>query len=278
MAAKKKKKNNKKKLSQYSNFLWGFIGISLICFLFYFLYTKIASLFIDNERLVVNKVEVQGDTYWTTRSKTLIKLLDIKLGATNIFNLDLSDLRAIILKQPTVKDVEVYRELPDTIKIKILSRMPEAIVVISSNNWFPIDDEGIILPRNSTKGYTNELPQLRKYDFNIKLQNGNKIPQIDFTLNILAKFKDTKFTQFELNGTESYLEISKITNSSNYLFLTIVINNLKLKKPFTVILDKNNKDVDKRLVKLKEVVTDILLKNGKEREIKLIYDGLIPVK
>jgi hypothetical protein len=64
MAAKKnkKKKNNNKKWSQYSNFLWGFIGISLICFLFYFLYTKTASLFIDNERLVVNKVEVQGDT------------------------------------------------------------------------------------------------------------------------------------------------------------------------------------------------------------------------
>lgn len=63
----------------------------------------------------------------------------------NLWQVDLKGVSVLLKKQqPALKDVRVTRQLPDTIRIYAIPRMPVAQVKL--DRWYAVDREGFILP------------------------------------------------------------------------------------------------------------------------------------
>ena len=72
------------------------------------------------------------------------------IGA-NIWEVDLQRLSDELQRQqPSLKAVRVTRRLPSTIRIEPIRRIPVAQVRL--DQWYPVDDEGVILPEGSAEG------------------------------------------------------------------------------------------------------------------------------
>ncbi len=71
--------------------------------------------------------------------------LKAPLIGTNLWQVDLAAVAAELKRQqPSLKAVRVIRQLPDSIRIEAIPRVPVAQVRL--DRWYPVDREGFILP------------------------------------------------------------------------------------------------------------------------------------
>ncbi len=65
----------------------------------------------------------------------------------NLWDVDLQALAEDLKRQePWLKTVRVVRQLPDTVRVEVVARVPVAEVRID-HQWYPIDEEAFIFPR-----------------------------------------------------------------------------------------------------------------------------------
>ncbi len=142
MARRKKKKNKKRKFLK-AKFLYAFFLIIIFLGIIFFLGYKIykSSLFeLDRGSIQANfKVE---------------ESLAEKIEGKTIFDLNLSKIKDYIKKQhPEYKEVNVFRQFPDTIKIRIKKRKPIAQII--SRQFYLVDQEGIIISQASRDSFSS---------------------------------------------------------------------------------------------------------------------------
>lgn len=101
----------------------------------------------------------EADAFRVTRiqqpASTTFKLRDSLLG-TNIWLLDVTSVaQELKAQQPWLRDVRVVRQLPGTIRIDVIQRMPIAQVKLDlpaargaaqASRWYPVDRDGFVLP------------------------------------------------------------------------------------------------------------------------------------
>ncbi len=113
-------------------------------------------LFTSNPRFLLREVSVQSEGYWRDRAPVLASRLGIHLG-DNLFTIDPGELRRRLAAIPNVEHCEVIRVLPDTLHLRIVERIPRAILS-SPGGRFVVDEDGVVIPRRESMA--DKLPQL----------------------------------------------------------------------------------------------------------------------
>ncbi len=156
--------------------LW--IGIAVIALLLILLCAGLwllkIKLFEENDHFVMREIILSrpdglNNTYWNSeqnrekRIGDLEKELQIQPGITNLFALDLSELRKILLQNhPEIGRVNIRRQLPDQLLFEIYERLPAAN--IGPRRGAPvledryIDEEGFVF--SSAFCEKTKLPQI----------------------------------------------------------------------------------------------------------------------
>jgi cell division septal protein FtsQ len=119
-------------------------------------------LFASNNRYTIEHLDIQAGSIIT--ADLVSEYTQIKKGM-NLFAFDISKVRKDLTRQsPNIKSVEISRQLPDTLKMRIVERVPLARVGRKSS--FVVDEEGYVF--NLRAGY-RELPVITGYrDPNMK--------------------------------------------------------------------------------------------------------------
>ena len=147
-----------------------------------------------NPRLVFRNLEVDSTGYWQKNPELLLERIDLKKGA-NLFSLDLQLLRKKLEKIPSIETAEVRMHLPDTLKIKIIERIPRASL-FSVNSPVVIDAAGISMLRQESSAGNQRLPVIKGLrDENISTQVK---PALRLILNALSNYSDIMIQEISL--------------------------------------------------------------------------------
>ncbi len=92
-------------------------------------------LFADNQNFTLKRFLVSStaldSSRWTgdAAAAELAGVMGVRIGETNLFGVELGELRQRALYAcPGIERIAVERQLPDTIKVRITERMPQAVV------------------------------------------------------------------------------------------------------------------------------------------------------
>ena len=80
------------------------------------------SLFDRNDHFILRNVIVRSGGWWKSRSGEVSSVLKIKPGETNLFSLDLANMRKVLEAEPSISKVSISRFLPDTLAVDIERR------------------------------------------------------------------------------------------------------------------------------------------------------------
>lgn len=105
----------------------------------------------------LRSVEVRGIE--RTPKEDIVRVINSTVEKSGVWNADLADAKVKIEKFPFVKSASVSRALPSGIIVKIVERVPVAVVKLSSGN-FLVDGEGTVLV--PVKGNEENFPFLLK--------------------------------------------------------------------------------------------------------------------
>ena len=98
-------------------------------------------LFINSTYFTVGSVIVEGNKYLATEDVFHVAGISEKI---NIFRLDTTDIKRRLLQDLRIGDVQVNRQFPSTIVIKVTERQPLAYVA-NTNGFVQLDQQGIVL-------------------------------------------------------------------------------------------------------------------------------------
>ena len=151
-------------------------------------------IYTENPRLEFKNLEVDSTGYWQKNPELLLERLELKKG-TNLFSLDLQALRKKLEKIPSIETAEVRIHLPDTLKIKIIERIPRASL-FSINSPAVIDGSGVIMKRQESSAGNQRLPVIKG------LRNENITTQVKpalrLILNALSNYSDIAIQEISL--------------------------------------------------------------------------------
>jgi len=185
-------------------------------------------LFYENPRLTIREVQLECISgYWAgkteqervVKAREFAKRVGIVPGETNLFSVNLKDLRESILRdQPEIEHVSIWRELPDLLVFKIQNRIPRA----DTGSGYLLDDEGVALrsayyakdgrgglPRVHSENLRRELasegkttePEIMdalKFIRMVVTSEDPRISRISIRKVIVIRSSDAKYLQCEL--------------------------------------------------------------------------------
>ena len=144
---KKEGNTSKRKYIIIACILLVFIGI---CALFRWVLPSI--FYYKNPRLQFNNLEVDSTGFWQKNGELLQKRIGLNPG-TNIFEISPSEIRNRLEKDvPGIEKAEVRIVLPDTVKVKLIERIPRASLY-SVNSPFVVDKDGIPIKRAESSAF-----------------------------------------------------------------------------------------------------------------------------
>ena len=162
------------------------------------------ALFSENDRFQVRNLKIQEGS--VISSELIKEYTQIKEGI-NLFSFDIAKVRKDFIRQsPNVKSMEIRRQLPDTVLIRVMERVP--VARIGRKSPFVADAEGYVFGLRA--GY-HELPVLIGYR-DPGLKPGSRLRGISIAaLEVVEACYDQKIglhiDQVEINNPE-YLLLS----------------------------------------------------------------------
>ncbi|MCX7983802.1 MAG: FtsQ-type POTRA domain-containing protein [Bacteroidetes bacterium] len=151
--------------------------------------------------LVVKQCVVEGNRL--VASNEIVQLMGVQPGIP-LFKVDLSEVQANVLNHYYVKEAIVKRNLPHTITVTVVERVPIAILNVGTLCY--IDEEGIVLPSTiSTK--ILDLPLISNVQSVEKVLLGTRVTSESLTeaLQLLRLMKEMNRVLFH-NISEIVLE------------------------------------------------------------------------
>ncbi|MEK6692873.1 MAG: FtsQ-type POTRA domain-containing protein [Nitrospirota bacterium] len=145
----RKKRSNKKKVSKKERVKQNLkkvllsLSVIAICVFLLDLYRTVSEL----EIMRVREIEIRGNNHLS--EEVLLNITDLKRN--NILKINLEDMRVKFLKSPWIKEAVIRRELPGTIRVHLVERIPEAIIDYS-DSFYLVDGEGVIIERVKDRG------------------------------------------------------------------------------------------------------------------------------
>jgi len=159
------------------------------------------ALFTSNPRFELRRIEVLSEGYWRDQSDRLGSRIGVHLG-DNLFRLDPGALRRRLTAIPNVEHGEVTRILPDTLKLRVVERIPRAVLVNPLGRWV-VDEEGVIIPRSESMLSGRSLPVILGVS-DRNLEGGMKAvtlrPALDIIMQVARNFRDIEIRALYMQG------------------------------------------------------------------------------
>jgi len=95
--------------------------------------------------LKINQIKIDGNRIVNTNE--IIQLTQIQIGAL-LYKADLTAIQRNVMSHHYIKDAVVERNLPNSINIQIIERVPVAMVNLSEPLY--LDEDGVILPKTAS--------------------------------------------------------------------------------------------------------------------------------
>ncbi|MCP4180664.1 MAG: FtsQ-type POTRA domain-containing protein, partial [bacterium] len=277
----RKKKKKKIYLFKNSYFRIAFVFLILIIIISaisFGLYCFSKVLFSKNPHFTISKVLVKGTSYWNNRSDKVSRILNLKIGKTNLYDLNLRVLKNKLetMKGFGIESVEISRELPNTVLINITERIPRAIIYNKKSDLV-VDQSGTLMNSKYSADITGDLPvitgfRLKKIDN--KYPYGKVIKKIKPALLFISLI-NTDFINFDIKIINLY--------SNNELIVFMPGPNNKTVKvifPFKYSAENppskqkmisNIKLLKTKLSELEELYKYLRWKRTPYKEINLLY-------
>ena len=189
---------------------------AFIFFLFWF--NKL--MFKSNPRLTFRELQVSSSGYWHKKDNELIRLLKLKRNV-NIFELDLKKIRMQLRNIPSVENAQVFRILPDTLRVDITERMPRAFINYPYSRWV-VDENAVVMERRHSMAAKINLPQITGVP-HAKLAGGDRLPEIKHALDligtVLRNFPDMEMQLVSVSDPEQLDFYIRYRNGRTYRVL-----------------------------------------------------------
>lgn len=170
-------------------------------------------LFTANPRFQLRKIRVNGPGYWKEHPEELASGIKLKTG-TNLFALDLRQLRSRIQSLPNVDSCSIVRILPDTLVFQLVERVPRAFLGSGRSPWV-VDGEGVVMPRKQVMAAMPNLPVITGVSL-AGARSGKPMKEIrmavDLIMMTVGNFPDFKIHRISLKNPdkmEIYLQYSR---------------------------------------------------------------------
>ena len=219
-------------------------------------------MFKANPRLVFRELHVSSTGYWNKKDDFITRILKLKKN-TNIFEIDLKQLRQKLRTIPSVEDAEVVRILPDTIYVNITERMPRALINYSNAKWV-IDENTVVMERRFSMASQLSLPLLVGVPSR-RFSGGSRLPELKPALDLIGKIL-RNFPDMEL------LRLSVATPEK--LDFHIRYRNGKI---YRVIIPVKNRGLDFMLNALQSAIIHAYQLGDMRSTFNLSFDGQVVI-
>jgi hypothetical protein len=117
------------------------------------------TLFKENPHFVLQHVVVQSSGYWNNRSGEISKILDLRKGIDNLFELNIASLKKELIRRReySIENVEIYKMIPDTLTFRITERIPRALLYNKKSELL-VDGNAVIINKAFCVDIDSELP------------------------------------------------------------------------------------------------------------------------
>lgn len=113
-------------------------------------------LFTENPRFALREIRLQNSGFWQDKTRLLAARLDLRTG-DNLFAIQPGAVREKLMNIPSVERCEVTRVLPDTLHLRVIERIPRAVLANPRSPWV-VDENGIVIPRLESLSASLQLP------------------------------------------------------------------------------------------------------------------------
>jgi cell division septal protein FtsQ len=175
------------------------------------------SLFPQNDHFIIRHIDVRSSGWWNGKGPEVSKILEIKTGSTNLFEVNLQQICEKLRLQPSIDRVTVSRVLPDTIQINIVERIPRAFLYSANSQWI-VDSNGIVMEAKSCVNLRRNLPVITGFKVDNPLTPGQDMPQLkqalDLIMTVVKKYPEIKVLKVSLS-TPREIQMSFLTTSAD---------------------------------------------------------------
>ena len=235
-----------------------FCLIISVFILLFFLMRK--AFFSENPHFKLSRMEIINGSYWKGKEKLLSSRTGIAPGH-NLFNLDFAALRKKIESIPGIEKAEVVRILPDKLEIKVVERIPRA-VLYSPAGHLVVDEKGVVIPRKESAVH-GALPVITRVPGVRYLRPGEKVdvlmPSINLIMTTLRNYPDIAIECIQPGNSESLKFYMRYRGGKGY-WVTIPLSDRKL--PYL-------------LSALQTAIINAHWKQLKGNSINLLYEGQV---
>ena len=283
-------RNNKEALLRKPFVRTGLILILLtaITILIFFTFDYMSKLlYYENPHFRLKNVIVKSSGYWDNRVDDIMNILSLKKGTTNLFSLDLHELRNKLEKMggEGISYVEVTRELPDTLKFTIVERIPKALLYSKKSNMLA-DRDGVVINGKYFSSIIDALPVITGFKMPAFIKNkkspyGETIISIKPAL-IFISLAGNSYMDMDIRVINLYFPnriIVFMADQKDKVIKIILPFYFSADAPSTqtqIVAETKNLRV--KLKELKELLQYLKLKNTDFSEINLLYKDQAIVK
>jgi cell division protein FtsQ len=131
--------------------------------------------------------QIKIDGYRIVGENEILQLTQVQMNAL-LYKVDLTTIQRNVMSHHYIKDAMVERNLPNSIHIQVVERVP--IAIVNRPETMYVDDEGVVLPR-SISHRLFDLPMMSGISESEPLVMGSTIKQPDVmeALRLLATMK-----------------------------------------------------------------------------------------
>ena len=159
------------------------------------------ALFTANSRFTLRYVTIRcdGPGYWQHQMPRLLAFLKLEPSRSNLWALNLRQLRKKILTLPAVADCSVRRILPDSLEITLSERIPRASL---GNPGSPY----VVLPRGESMRISGTPPVISGLPRSSQVRPGERCeaaaPAVNLLLETIRNYPDIQLIHMNLANPE----------------------------------------------------------------------------
>ena len=150
--------------------------------------------------LRVKEIIVEGTK--VVEKNEVMQISQVKLG-TLLYDVDLTQVQRNVLSHLYVKEASVERNIPSSIKISVVERLP--LTLVNADEIRYLDEDGFVLPHSISKAVF-DLPVLSGVPADVSLKLGSRVEQGDVQ-EALAVLWSAKLLSKELYHLISEVQI-----------------------------------------------------------------------
>ncbi|HRR06231.1 MAG TPA: FtsQ-type POTRA domain-containing protein [Victivallales bacterium] len=139
----------------------------------------------ENPHFIIRKILIKGSVLLKARESQVFQYGMIKPNQTNLFALNLKELRKKISSLPIVESATISRKLPDTVIITISERIPRVGFNYHGRRWYA-DENGVVFSAASYGQIRRDLPLVVGFSAPDVITEGEYVEKLIFPAKLSA--------------------------------------------------------------------------------------------